>query len=141
MFKYVKNNTLFGETDYIISLPEELDENEKTSLKEGQKKTIVVNAYERNSEARERCLNYYKKLNAGRIKCEVCGFDFGKVYGKEFEGKIHIHHLREISSIGEEYEIDAENDLLPICPNCHMVAHSRKPAFTPEEIKELLKNN
>lgn len=80
-------------------------------------------------------------MNAGRIKCEVCGFDFGKVYGKEFEGKIHIHHLREISSIGEEYEIDAENDLLPICPNCHMVAHSRKPAFTPEEIKELLKNN
>ena len=117
-----------------------IEEEFGTKLKEGHKKQIVVNAYERNIEARNRCLAYYRKLNNCRIRCEVCGFDFGKIYGKEFEGKIHIHHLKEISLIGEEYEIDAEKDLIPICPNCHMVAHSRKPEITPEEIRDLLED-
>ena len=54
--------------------------------------------------------------------------------------KIHIHHLVEIHTIGEEYEVDATKDLIPICPNCHMIAHSKKPAYTPEEIKEMLSN-
>lgn len=126
--------------DFSAILPEEIEEEFGTKLKEGHKKQIVVNAYERNVEARNRCLAYYRKLNNGRIQCEVCGFDFGKMYGKEFEGKIHIHHLKEISLIGEEYEIDAEKDLIPICPNCHMVAHSRKPAITPEEIRGLLED-
>ncbi|MCI5873549.1 MAG: HNH endonuclease [Clostridiales bacterium] len=124
-----------------INLPEEIDEAELENLKEGQKKQIVVNAYERNQQARRRCLEYYSKLNNGKIKCEICGFDFGEVYGKEFEGKIHIHHIKEISMISEEYVIDATKDLIPICPNCHMVAHSRKPALKPDEICNLVNNN
>lgn len=138
------NINLYGVTtyeyDFSVILPEEIEEEYGIKLKEGYKKQIIVNAYERNIEARNRCLAYYRKLNNGRIRCEVCGFDFGKIYGKEFEGKIHIHHLKEISLIGEEYEIDAEKDLIPICPNCHMVAHSRKPAITPEKIRDLLED-
>lgn len=142
IFQYVTNESGTIEPKHNESiLPEEIDENEEKHLKEGQKKIIVVNAYERNSEARARCLKYYKKLNGGHIKCEICGFNFGKFYGKEFEGKIHIHHLKEIASIGEEYEINAEKDLIPICPNCHMVVHSRKPAITIDEMRELLKNS
>jgi ribosomal protein L30E len=121
-----------------VNIPEEIDESEASSLKEGQKKQIVVNAYERNPQARRRCLAYYSKLNNGKIKCEICGFDFGEVYGKEFEGKIHIHHIKEISTIGTEYVIDATKDLIPICPNCHLVAHSRKPALEPREISKLI---
>lgn len=121
-----------------VVIPEEIDESDLEDIKEGHKKQIVVNAYERNPEARRRCIAYYRKKNQGRIKCEICGFDFGKVYGDEFEGKIHIHHIKDIATIGEEYVVDAIKDLLPICPNCHMVAHSRKPALLPEEIQRLL---
>ncbi len=121
-----------------ITIPEEINEHDGAMLKEGQKKQIVVNAYERNASARRRCLAYYSKLNNGKIKCEICGFNFGEVYGKNFEGKIHIHHVKELSTIGEEYEIDAINDLIPICPNCHMVAHSKRPALKPDDIKKLL---
>lgn len=122
-------------------LPEEYDEADAANLKEGAKKQITVNAYERNPLAREKCIEYYRKLNRGRVKCEICGFDFGKVYGEAFAEKTHIHHLIEISTVGQEYEVNAIEDLLPICPNCHMIAHSRKPAYSPDEIKQMIGRN
>ena len=125
----------------VFRLPEEIVIEDSKGLTEGAKKTITVNAYERNPEARALCINHYKAQNNGRIKCEICGFDFGKVYGEDFSEKIHIHHLKEISSIGEEYVVDAVADLLPVCPNCHMIAHSKTPAYTPDEIREMIGKN
>lgn len=126
--------------DYDIHISEEISEKEARELHEGQKSTITVNAYERNTGARKRCLAYYYKKNGGKIKCEICGFDFGEAYGEVFKNKIHVHHVVEISSIGQDYVINPEEDLLPVCPNCHMVIHSKKPAFSVEAVKELLKN-
>ncbi|SFC98944.1 hypothetical protein [Clostridium uliginosum] len=34
---------------------------------------------------------------------------------------------------------DAINDLIPICPNCHLVIHTKEPSYTPQEIKKMLK--
>ncbi len=133
------NKANSSKLDYNFSLPEEIQDKDANTLREGQKSTITVNAYERNAEARKRCLEYYYKINGGKIKCEICGFDFSKKYGEAFKDKIHVHHIVEISSIGEEYVIDPTKDLLPVCPNCHMVIHSKKPAFTIEAMKELIK--
>jgi 5-methylcytosine-specific restriction protein A len=66
-----------------------------------------------------------------------------EIYGEVAEGKLHILHLSHVKSlheIGEEYEVDAVNDLIPICPNCHLVIHTKEPAYTPQEIKKMLKN-
>lgn len=123
------------------TLSEEISKDNFVVIKEGAKKSITVNAYERNSQAREKCISHYKKKNNGIIKCEICGFDFGKVYGEQFSDKIHVHHMLELSAIGEEYEVDPINDLLPVCPNCHLIAHSRTPAYTPDEIKGMLKKD
>lgn len=122
----------------VFTLPEEIQDEKADKLIEGAKKTIVVNAYERNPHARAICISHYRAKNNGRIKCEICDFDFGKIYGEAFSEKIHIHHIKEISLIGEEYEINAITDLLPICPNCHMIAHSKIPAYTPDEIREMI---
>lgn len=121
-----------------VTIPEEI---QLDNLHEGAKKQITVNAYERNKKARQACINYYRKKNGGRIKCEICGFDFGEVYGEEFMGVIHVHHLVEISSIGNEYKVDAIKDLIPICPNCHAIVHSKKEPYTPDEIRAMLKND
>ena len=118
-------------------LPEEINENEE-GIYEGAKKNITVNAYERNKEAREKCIEYHKKINNGIIKCEICGFEFSDVYGEKFKEKIHIHHIKELSEIGQEYIVDPINDLLPVCPNCHMILHSKHPAFTPIEVKKFI---
>ena len=122
-------------------LPEEIDEKEVKNLIEGAKKQVMVNAYERNPYARIACINHYRKKNNGKLKCEVCGFEFGRIYGEKFIEKIHIHHLVEISSVGSQYKINAIEDLIPICPNCHMIAHSKKPPYTPDEIKEMIRKN
>lgn len=139
IFELVKRKSGFIKSNFFeASLPEEVEDGERAALVEGAKKQVIVNAYERNPHARIACINYYRKKNNGRLKCEICGFDFGKVYGDEFTEKMHIHHLVEISSIGEDYEINAINDLIPICPNCHMIAHSKKPPYTPDEIRKMI---
>lgn len=120
-----------------ISIPEEIID--EGGIPEGAKKQITVNAYERNKEAREKCIEYYKKINNGIIKCEICGFEFSEVYGEKFKEKIHIHHIKELSEIGEEYIVDPIKDLLPVCPNCHMILHSKRPAYTLSEVKNFIR--
>lgn len=105
-------------------IPEEIDSVKAESIIEGAKKKITVNAYERDLKATRQCKQYYLK-KYGRITCQICGFDFGKVYGSEYDNMIHIHHIRPLSTIQQEYELDPLNDLIPVCPNCHMVLHAK----------------
>ena len=86
-------------------LPEEIGNLDGEPIIEGAKKTITVNAYERDPEAKRKCKEYYLKRD-GCIICQVCGFDFGKVYGSEYANQIHVHHIVPISEIGEEYVVD-----------------------------------
>jgi 5-methylcytosine-specific restriction protein A len=65
---------------------------------------------------------------------------FRYLYGEIGKSFIHVHHLIELSSIGNEYSIDPINDLRPVCPNCHAMLHKRKPAYTIEEIRQHLTN-
>ncbi|NLG14682.1 MAG: hypothetical protein GX561_10855 [Lentisphaerae bacterium] len=139
IFKTIKEKGEHAKSFVENRLPEEVDEEETGPLFEGAKKKITVNAIERNPQARIACINHYRKKNKGRLKCEICGFDFGKRYGDEFADKMHIHHLIEISSVGNEYEVNPIEDLIPICPNCHLVVHNKRPAYTPGEIREMLR--
>lgn len=107
----------------INELPEEF-------LVEGNVVEVYSNKYERNIEARKQCLAYYG------FSCQICGFDFGKVYGQEFKYQIHVHHIVPISEIKEEYVVDPIKDLIPVCPNCHMALHSKQNGvYTPTELK------
>lgn len=99
---------------------------------EGAVRQVTVNAYERNPEARLRCIKHYGAL------CYICGFDCAAIYGPIGEGLIHVHHLKPFSEIEEEYEVDPIADLRPVCPNCHAVIHRRNPPFSIEEIKAIL---
>ena len=113
-------------------LADELPVQELHQLKEGAKKQILVNSYERNYKARQICIDQYG------CHCSVCGFNFAKFYGDEFEGKIHVHHLKALSEVNEEYEVDPINDLRPVCPNCHLALHSKvgDQPYAIEELKE-----
>jgi 5-methylcytosine-specific restriction enzyme A len=46
-----------------------------------------------------------------------------------------IHHLKSLSEINSEYQIDPIRDLRPLCPNCHAMVHLNTPSFSIEEIK------
>ena len=70
--------------------------------------------------------------------CVICGFDFGSVYGSEFAGFIHVHHLRQLSDVGGEYVVDPVADLRPVCPNCHAVIHHGGRLRSIDEVRQLL---
>lgn len=117
--------------------PEEINEENEEIIYEGAKKQVVVNAYERDPRAKEICKEYYIRRD-GRIRCQICGFDFGEVYGPEYTNMIHVHHITPISEIGEEYAIEPTKDLIPVCPNCHMVLHAKR-GISVEELKEKIR--
>ncbi|PCP15512.1 HNH endonuclease, partial [Klebsiella pneumoniae] len=50
-----------------------------------------------------------------------------------------IHHLIPLSGIKQDYRLNPETDLIPVCPNCHAMLHRRDPPFTPEELKARLR--
>lgn len=113
--------------------PDEVDI--KKVFREGAVRQVSVNAYERSPLARKQCIAHF---GAG---CYVCGFNFAQVYGEVGEGFIHVHHLRPISEIGVEYEVDPIEDLRPVCPNCHAIIHLREPAFSSDEVKAMLEKS
>ena len=115
---------------FPFKLPEEVVD--QSRLLEGAVCRIYVNAYERNSKARRLCLDHHGTT------CCVCGLDFGGVYGAVADGYMHVHHLRPVSGVGADYEVDPIADLIPVCPNCHAVIHLQKPPFSIKEVKALL---
>ena len=99
---------------------------------EGAKKTITINAYERNSAARQACIN---KLGCS---CMICGFNFELVYGERGSGFIHVHHIVPVAEINHEYKIDPVKDLIPVCPNCHAMLHRNGHTLSPKELSDLI---
>lgn len=107
----------------------------ETLYLEGAQKQILCNRYERNPKARARC------IAAQGTACKVCGFDFGIAFGEPFAGKIEVHHIKPISEIGEEYVVDPLRDLVPVCPNCHRMLHSKaEGVYSIDELKALRKS-
>lgn len=104
-----------------ISHPSHYNSNDdsvfSSELSEGASRQVTLNIYERNLDARQQCIAHHG------CRCMVCGFDFAAVYGELGRGFIHVHHLKPLSEIREEYEVDPVVDLRPVCPNCHAMLH------------------
>lgn len=118
------------ESNTFSLFPDKVDSAER--FREGAVRQVSVNAYERDPKARQKCIDYYG------LNCSVCNFNFGKVYGQLGEGFIHVHHLRPISEIAEEYEVDPVKDLRPVCPNCHAMIHRTHRPYSIEEMKNII---
>ena len=103
------------------------------SYPEGATKQISVNVYERNPEARRRCISHYG------CSCLVCGFNFKKNFGELGTGFIHVHHLKPLGEIKKEYQVNPIKDLRPVCPNCHAMIHRDAEALSIQKLKQLIK--
>lgn len=112
------------------TIPEEV--NERTVFKEGAVTTISVNAYERNADARKKCIQHYG------YRCFACGILLAEIYGERAKEFIHIHHTVPLADIGEEYAVDPIKDLKPLCPNCHAVIHRSRIAISIEDLKRII---
>ena len=101
---------------------------------EGTQKAVYTTKYERDPRVRRAF------LKGKHCKCEVCGFDFEKVYGKLGAGYIEVHHKKPVSD-GERIT-DLNNDLVMLCSNCHRMIHrGRDHMITVEELKAIIASN
>lgn len=101
---------------------------------EGSETKITVSKYERHPHNREICLRLHG------YKCTVCGFDFEEVYGAVGHGFIEVHHVKPVSQFDGVEHFDPSKDLVPLCSNCHSMAHRRKCIpYSVEELKSFIK--
>ncbi|MHA3091314.1 HNH endonuclease [Acinetobacter brisouii] len=113
------------ETDYAD------EANVKSDLfPEGAKQTVQVNRYERNPAARAKCIEIYG------ARCTICKMSFEETYGTFAKDFIHVHHKTPLHQISENYEVNPETDLIPVCPNCHAMLH-RHENGKPIEVEQL----
>ncbi|MBI5209531.1 MAG: HNH endonuclease [Elusimicrobia bacterium] len=92
--------------------------------KEGLKKLKENWVYERSAKNRRLALARWGNA------CRVCEMRFDKYYGASLaRGFIEFHHLRPIA-LGPRTTNPAK-DLVPLCSNCHSMAHQRRPVPIP----------
>ncbi len=102
-------------------------------FKEGDVARVEVSRYERDLKASAACIAHWG------CKCQVCGLDFGKRYGRIGEGFIHVHHLTPLAARGRSHSVDPVADLRPVCPNCHAMLHQGSPPLAISALRRRLK--
>lgn len=104
----------------LSQIAEEVDD-EDYSAKEGK---VIYKLHK--LRERDLKLNSKKKVqyfkNHGKLDCEVCEFDFYKVYGDLGKGFIEAHHRVPLSELDSEKTTTLE-DLALVCSNCHRMLH------------------
>lgn len=90
---------------------------------------VEVNRFERDPDARRACIAHHGS------SCAACGFSFEQKYGGIGADFIPVHHLVPVSLLGGSYELDPITDLVPLCANCHAMAH--QGLSTPRTVAEL----
>lgn len=107
-------------------------DNEMEGYPEGAVTTVQANSFERDRRNRAAAIAIHG------ASCLACGVEMGRVYGDIAEGFVEVHHVTPVSQLGEGYVIDPARDLVPLCPNCHAVAHRRSPPLSVDEIRHLI---
>lgn len=69
--------------------------------------------------------------------CQVCGFNFEKVYGERGKGFIEIHHKDPMANYDGEHEIKLEQ-LIALCSNCHSMIHYGGEFLDIEKLKQCI---
>ena len=103
------------------------------TFQEGNSQKVYVNRFERDKKAREACLKHFG------YNCQICNFNFEDVYGNIGTNSIHVHHIIPLAKVGQAYKVNPIRDLIPVCPNCHLILH-KKDAPTIEELQQHFKN-
>lgn len=109
----------------------DLQDIDAIALLEGQQFTVEQTKYERNSVARQKCIEQFG------LSCQVCFCNFSEKYGSIGQGFIHVHHIVPISEQNGAYEVNPTKDLVPVCPNCHAMIHTKIPPYSIEELKTI----
>lgn len=72
-------------------------------------------------------------------KCQICSFEFEKVYGEIGHKYIEAHHLVPLSQLkNQKVPLDPKADFAVLCANCHRIVHRLKNIHDLESLRSLL---
>lgn len=130
-------NRLFFALQTILALPDEEEQVVAAAdqFEEGATSWRLNKVFERDSAARQECLRLHGST------CAACEFDFAKTYGSIGRGFMHVHHKKPLSLVQEVSRVNPQEDLVPLCPNCHAMIHRMKDPADVNALKELLSAN
>ena len=97
--------------------------NTKKSYSEGRQIQVTLSKSERSSYLRKLAIKHYG------LKCYACDLV------PRSPNQIDIHHKEPIAEGERETTIE---DLVPLCANCHRLAHSETPPLTVDFLRELV---
>lgn len=116
----------------LLTVEEDVPCSNLTPEQEGEAKEIISKRYERSRVNREICLAHKG------YSCHACGFNFLERYGQLGKDYIEVHHTTPVSEMGDNYKLDIDRDLVPVCSNCHSMIHRRNPPLSIEELKDII---
>jgi 5-methylcytosine-specific restriction protein A len=120
----------------ILQEPEQSPLDATEVFPEGLILTTLHLMRERNSKAVAR-----KKQSvlatSGRLECEVCEFDFERVYGSLGHGFAECHHILPLSELPFRRETRLV-DLVVVCSNCHRMLHRSRPVLDVGSLKQVV---
>lgn len=93
------------------------------TFSEGAEIQVVLSVNERSTYLRKQALKKYGLI------CHVCSWE------PKTSNQIQIHHLDPIAEGIRETTLD---DVIPLCGNCHLLAHSERPPLTLEQMRDIL---
>ena len=97
---------------------------------EGAVQRVLLDRYERSRRNRRAAIGKHG------VRCFGCRIEMAEVYGRIAKGRIHIHHVKPLSTMrGVRPDIE---DLVPLCPNCHTIVHLEVPPLSINKLKELI---
>lgn len=106
-------------------MPDDQQEEPEATFTEGKVTFGLHRRLERNPQARLAKLTAVH-LQTGHLACEVCGFDFERVFGEHGRGFAECHHQCPLGSTPGPRETRLD-DLALVCANCHRMLHRRLP--------------
>lgn len=121
---------------YILPSDEDIDDGFEDAP-EGRLLTRRHLTRERNRKLVEKKKAQIRKKN-GKLRCEVCDFDFDERYGERGLGFIECHHTKPLATLAEGHKTRI-SDLALVCANCHRMIHRAKPWLTIDEVKAILR--
>ena len=109
---------------------------EYTVSTEGREKHIYTTIYERKASLRKAAIQIHGTT------CMACGFNYESVYGPRGRDYIEVHHIKPLSSLNEQVEVNPATDLIVVCANCHRIIHRIKSeVLMLDDLRELIRTH
>lgn len=148
-----KNFSSNGEDIYILFNPNKPNEFiiEKSYQQNLQQKLLKEDFEVQEGEITEETRKVIKRCNViikkakekfiqehGSLYCEVCGFDFSKIYGELGKNFIEGHHKNPLCERNGQGKTKVA-DIALVCSNCHRMLH-RMNNISVDILKNIIKN-